>query len=580
MKLLVKFTAVGNKIAIPDKQGYLDNVFNEMDKKGLIKNIVVPRYALNRSTCAVRCTSPDDTTYICSFTSEENRTTHNWEVQFEFGTYKKSMQLEISISSDDYIIAIDNIYLEKLKVAIKKIIFDDWERIIWSIDKDSEAISIDLYPLIYKTENLMRQVINEFMIKQFGPSWWDTYAIFQLQNKAKGRLGDYKSKVPSFSNVDERLMSIDIDDLGDLICLQHKKWNPKFDDIINRSLNGLDLYKETTVKKALEKQMEVEIDFWNDLFSKILPDDFKDKFDVFTKDRNHVMHNKLLDRAAYNNMRDRADYIKDALEVALVKIDSIVQPQEVKDFIEEQEELEAETRILEEDWERELKQTEAGVNIKDADEIESLFCEVLYNIYNQLTENIRFRNDIEITDSYNESGNRSDVFFTITSKVDDTTLLFKYDMDIIDAEGEKSELSISCDNGDNYSIYYTNGRAFLDEDSGLYVAEISDELTDFRNCVEEIEDTLNEELIDYQEEIDSGDIAENVFCTECGEEAIYINDDQLQKGTCLNCGYHNTICECDKCGAYFNPDDDGLYEDDEDGGISICQDCLDLCDAE
>ena len=39
----------------------------------------------------------------------------------------------------------------------------------------------------------------------------------------------------------------------------------------------------------------------------------------------------------------------------------------------------------------------------------------------------------------------------------------------------------------------------------------------------------------------------------------------------MNCGYVNKIHECERCGQWFNSEEDGMYED----GIAICQNCLD-----
>ena len=75
---------------------------------------------------------------------------------------------------------------------------------------------------------------------------------------------------------------------------------------------------------------------------------------------------------------------------------------------------------------------------------------------------------------------------------------------------------------------------------------------------------------------ESKDIAEFVYCSECGEEAICINDDILPIGTCVNCGHFNIIEKCDKCGKLFNSDEVGVYEDD----IAICSNCLDKLENE
>ncbi|MCT9925408.1 hypothetical protein N7272_14725, partial [Enterococcus faecalis] len=90
----------------------------------------------------------------------------------------------------------------------KDILYKDWEKVIWLMDKDSEILSTKLYPEIYITENLTRQFINELMIKKYGVDWWDKFVPQKITKKQKNRLTGYKSIVSKFKNVDEKLMSI------------------------------------------------------------------------------------------------------------------------------------------------------------------------------------------------------------------------------------------------------------------------------------------------------------------------------------------------------------------------------------
>lgn len=152
------------------------------------------------------------------------------------------------------------------------------KKIIWLIDRDSECLSVELYPRIYKTENLMRELINEVMTKQYGISWWDSFVSANIKEKHSKRLAEYKSKVPAFNNVDERLMSIDIDDLSDLITLKRYKWSPVFDEKISCQLNGVQKYDDSIIRELLLRQRSVEADLWQEQFSRYLPDDFPNGF--------------------------------------------------------------------------------------------------------------------------------------------------------------------------------------------------------------------------------------------------------------------------------------------------------------
>lgn len=64
--------------------------------------------------------------------------------------------------------------------------------------------------------------------------------------------------------------------------------------------------------------------------------------------------------------------------------------------------------------------------------------------------------------------------------------------------------------------------------------------------------------------------AEYVFCYECGEDSVCINEGLLPVGTCLNCGYVNQLENCERCGEWFNRETDSMYDD----GGALCRNCL------
>lgn len=563
---LVKFIAANNVIDIPDNEKYVNSIFNALNTSSYITTVSVATSAFGVSPSPVA--KIDDTTYILDFNGSEKGTIYNWEIKFHFGTYKTNTQLEIAICSDSYKISVDNTYLEKLKVFIKNTIVRDWEKIIWSIDKDSEELSVNLYPHIYKTENLMRLLINEFMTKQFGPSWWDNYALSKLRQKASNRREGYKAKVPAFNNVDDNLMSIDIDDLVEIIRFKSYAWKPTYDETINRYINDLEKCSPEKLKIILEEQRELKIDFWNDLFSNVLPDGFCDKFAVFAKDRNHVMHNKLLDRTAYKDILSRGSEIEKDLENALSNIDKIIPSQELLELMEmeEAQQLEYEQAI-----QQSIKESEAGVNVLDCFEIDDLLEETLLSIVAGIEESLRFRNDIKINTDKN-----GDTFLSVKSLVNpDEEISFTYSKDIVEEEGQVSELNI-YDDSINYitGVEYLNGKVYLDEDQGLYMPEVRDELDDYEPCVEAIVDYIYDHITNYKEDIDPDSLGENIFCSSCGEETVCIDETELPLGTCVSCGHVNKIVECDKCGSLFNAEDDGnIITDDEGEVTAICESC-------
>ncbi len=576
MSLLVKFVAVGNGDNTINHAGYIHEIFQKIQQGGLISRLMVTPDEFEQKTGPVKESDEEGNIFTLEFGSLENDKFSNWNIVFRYGTYHAAKQLETEIHSDTYVVDRDNNYLEKLKLAIKKAIVKDWEKIIWLIDRDSECLSVDLYPRIYKTENLMRELINEVMTKQYGTSWWDSFVSANIREKHSKRLADYKSKVPAFNNVDERLMSIDIDDLGDLITLKRYQWTPAFDEKISYLLNGVQKYDDGIIRELLLKQRTIETDLWQEQFSRYLPDDFPKRFSLFAKDRNHIMHNKLIDRTAFQKIKDSAEAIEKDLVLAIGKLNETILSIEEQEKIEKQRQIEAEMQRMQD---HERRESEAGVSIRSYDEIEDLFADSIIDFLSGLEGSYRFRNDIELSDPSWIEWNKTGKLFSIRSKIDDTELNFIYMLFINEAEGASSSFGIYYDIiPEQYvtALEYRNASVEIDPDTGLYVPVVQDRLDDIAALVDAVVDFIDDRIPNYKENASPEDIAEYVSCCECGEYSICINEDLLPTGTCLSCGYVNHLEYCERCGELFNGETEGLYKYD----VALCQNCLDAMEAE
>ena len=573
IKLLVKFIAVDNKVQIDNNYDYINKIYRSIDSEGLIKSLEIDPDAAPFGAGAIKELDDEGRVFLLEFEGNEGEKSNNWSIYFVYGTYINSKQLEVSIYSDTYGPSIEKIYLEKLKLVIKKSINRDWEKIIWLSDKDSECLSIHLYSKIYKVENLMREVINEVMTKQYGIIWWDTFVPAKIKKKHSDRLQEYKAKVQAFRDVDERLMSIDIDDLGTLIKFKRYKWNPVFDEKINAYISGIQSYNEGSVIEKLLNQKVLEIDLWEEQFSKYLPKDFNGRYAVFTKDRNHVMHNKLIDRSAFKTINDSVERIEEDLVKAIKKIqDEILSNEEILE-IEKQKKIE---RMMLEELDHDCRENDSGVSIRNNHKIEALFDESIAEFFTEFEEKLRFRNDIEIQYQYEGNGDNGKLF-SVKSSITQEYLEFYFDMDICDDEGSESTLAFYCSNSD-FKVYlkYQNGAVELDYDSGLYMPVTEDSIGDIANIIDEIIDFINMELPSYLEQVNPKDIGQDLICCECGTESICINEDILPIGTCLNCGYLNEVRECDRCHSWFDFEEEGIVTEDR----ALCQKCIEKLEDE
>lgn len=576
MNRYVEFIAVENTSGITDYYDYVESIFNKLVAEGCVSATAVsPRIV--PASFILEC-DEEPTSFSIKYNREDDGKSDSWKLLFKFGTYYGNLQLQISILSDTYIVTVEDPFLEKLKLAIKQSIIHDWVEIIWLIDEDSQCLSESIYPDLYTVENSLRRLINSVMVKAYGTKWWDLFVPYSIKEKHRSRLAGYKSMIPGFNNVDEKLMSIDIGDLSTILTLEKKKWDPKFEDELNSLLNGMSLQKTEKIMEILNKQMKVETSLWDQWFSKYLPGSFKADFKKFELYRNHIAHNKLIDRSAYRKIKEISELISNNLKDAIKKAEADILSAEDKIIVER--EREEYLQLLEE-CERENKENDAGVKIRNTDEIRGLLSDAVEEVISFLSEKLCFREDIEIqTGEYNEKGYTA---LEITSKINDEMISVSIDFEINDEEGAESLATLQYGDKETY-INYTNGEVEYDPEQGLYMPRTQDELSaeDIENAKESILEYIND-ITDIKGKAheacylavrdgNSSPIAEGVECEECGECEISVDEEFAPIGTCLNCGCKNNISMCDRCEEWFNTDSDGMYEE---YGASLCQNCLD-----
>ncbi|MFV0424397.1 MAG: hypothetical protein ACK5K7_02345, partial [Bacilli bacterium] len=577
MKTLVKFLLVKNEQSLDSKYDYVEQIAKELKKDGLIVGDFI-------------FAEQDDIYFLIEYTflekmkNKENGEIEeietNWQIAFEFGTYPNSSQLKIKILSSNYLIDVNNRYLENLKVSIKNCIRREWDEIIWLEDKESEFLAVSLYPKIYSIENKTRQLINEVLSKEYYINWWDKVVPKLIKNKHEGRRKNFKSIVPAFINVDERLMSIDIKDLISIFTLQESTWNPQYDEEISNLLNEIKNISDSKIKgqnkeqiiknynenisKKMIDQLYVTNDLWSQIFSNYLSNDFLNNLNTFDLNRNHIAHNKLLDSAAYTNILRTINLLDNELDKALEKVSNIKSDEQIEVL-----EREYEYEIAQKEMIKDQMETEGGVNIRDEFEIIELYNEVLNKFFEDFEADLRFRDDIVITD-FNEIPDEQykGTLFTIKYKISDEEAIISYIVkDLSTSQGSDSSIVVRCEiNGVEISsdIKYVNGEVEYNSDQGYYMPVTLDyiDLNDIEQLKEGLLDLVNNQFTSLREKLDAeiysikkdggNDPVSWIPCWNCNESYICIDENYATFGQCLNCGEHHEIVYCDRCGTYFD----------------------------
>lgn len=596
MNEIVKFAVVENKININDYLEYvqdkLNTTFSEMDIKP-------HEYVINRADSSEKVSIENGNECYAEFYVGDEK----YFVGFSFETFNKVKQLEVSINNfvntAEFKKSLNSskvTFLETFKIVLKNNILyvnnnkksKAWKKCIWLIDKQSQVFATKLYPMIYETENLYRELINQVMVRVVGADWWDVVVPRDLKDHQRSKIGTYKSIVKSLNDVDETLMSIDVSDLSKLTKLKLSEWKPEWNQDLaeliqifkkEQSYKRIEgRYLEKAIK-ILTSQLNETDDLWQKYFSKFLPIDFFKKFGEFSTNRNHIAHNKVIDREAYIIIRNSIVTVKDDLQVALKYANNKIPSLEKLEL----DRLEKEYDVREEEeFMREIMESESGVEIKSEDEIYMIFEDAVTKLYQDVEEQLRFRLDIEVEDLKSVSYiAESQSLFNINHLVTKEEINICCEVMIDSSQGGKSILKMIYTYGEiikTFDVPYVNGEVSYNEEECNYMPETENEFGEIQlqESIEELVDFVNVNLESLREIVDNKmyriikdggkSPVSDISCCNCGENYICIDENYGEIGCCLNCGEMNEIYKCEKCGEYC----DNVHNV---AGIKICDNC-------
>jgi len=592
---IVKFCVVENKTNIDD---YLEYIEEKINAAFLEMKVKPNKCCIDRLDISDKVSIENGNECYAEFCVDDEK----YFVYFSFETFNEVKQLEISInnyiSMTDLIESLNNkeTFIERFKIVLKdNILYTDnnkmskaWEKCIWLIDKQAQMFATNLYPMIYETENLYRELINQVMTKAVGANWWNTIVPKDLKDKQRSKVGTYKSIVQSLNDVEETLMLIDVSDLSKLTKLKLSEWKPEHNqeliELIQvfRKKPGYKNIESRYLDKAIKilvSQLNDTDDLWEKYFSKFLSGDFSTKFSKFCANRNHIAHNKIIDRQAYTIIKNSIVNVKIDLVQALKSVNSNVKSLERLEIDRLEKEYDAQE---EEEFMREIMESESGVEIKNEDEIYMIFEYAIIRFYQDVEENLRFRLDIEIekleglahiTDSQS--------LFNIKHLVTEAEINVGCEVTIDTSQGGQSIIKIILEYGKNiksFDVPYINGEVSYNEEQCNYMPETEDEFGEIQlqEAIAELIDFVNLNLQNLREKVDnqmyslikdgSSSPVADICCCNCGESYICIDENYAEFGRCLNCGEMNEIYKCEKCTQYCDEIHDVV-------GVQLCETC-------
>jgi Apea-like HEPN len=201
-----------------------------------------------------------------------------------------------------------------------------FDRVYILADEVSESIACQVYPLIYKVENLLRAYVIKFMTTRLGPQWFEKTATSELNKKIHQRKGNEEV----FSrHVDIKAYLIDFEDLGQIIYAHSSGCTTK-EEII-RMISEVEETPEAI--RALKAHLQSN-------YQKFFKETFKDKgfqakWEALQKIRHRVAHNNLFTSADLDRAKEIAQELRELIQEAIRLVDEVTLAPDEKEAIKE-----------------------------------------------------------------------------------------------------------------------------------------------------------------------------------------------------------------------------------------------------
>lgn len=488
--------------------------------------------------------------------------------------------------------------LEKLKIEIKNAFRSDWSNCVWIKDEQSESLCSLLYPCIFRAENRVRAFANKVLIWELGTNWIASPGLEKYAESHKELCGAFRSKEPSFADVDDVFISTTLETLFEIIKdgVVYETPFALSKEQYNELLKIVSKAPKENVTEWLKKKRTVKKNLWTDIFEQYFmgAGNSQQIITDFILNRNHIAHNKPLTYNAYQVMARSFSDFDDMVKQANEKFEESVPSEEYEltiDILNDQAREEAEQLEYEKNYLRDRIYGETGIDIRWRSEIFEMLsekCELLYlTIHDIYYWDNRY--SVDSTNGLNDDENWQ-VLFTITCNACDAARIeVLVSLAIDDEMDSESYLQLS------YIVYDEEGKIVTDEESRTLFTILYHNGSGCENLEEGTIEPISESYLDdsavddFLEALtarienlnpyiaikenmemlaikEGGDPPVADFpCWECDRLGISIHEGFYKFGHCCYCGSDNEVQICAKCKIPFG---------DGGGSGELCNSCL------
>lgn len=505
--------------------------------------------------------------------------------------------------TDSATMAYDHL-LEKLKIEIKKAFRNDWSSCVWIKDEQSESLCSLLYPCIFRAENRVRAFANKVLIWELGTNWIASPGLEKYAESHKELCGAFRSKEPSFADVDDVFISTTLETLFEIIKdgVVYETPFALSKEQYNELLKIVSKAPKDNVAEWLKKKRTVKKNLWSDIFEQYFcgTENSQQIITDFILNRNHIAHNKPISFNAYQIMSKSFSDFDDMVKQANDKFEESVPSEEYEltiDILNEQALEEAEQLEYEKNYLRDRIYGETGIDIRWHNEIFEMLsekCDLLY----QTIHDIYYwdnRYSISSANDLNDDENWQVLFSITCNACEPAHIEVQISMAIDEEMDSESYLYLRCivhgkdgeivnddESRNHFAILYHNGSGCENLEEGTIEPTSESYLDD--SAADDFLDELSAKIENLNPYIAIKEYLEMLAakeggnppvaefpCLECERFGVSISEDFYKFGCCCYCGSDNEVSICERCGTPFG---------DGGGSGGFCNSCLDYVDNE
>lgn len=256
MDSLIRYVATDCRVELESYTRYVNDICNCIKGNGLVKEMLTePEFT--KKVTEIPYTKGREISYEIMFSNIICGMSYTWYIDLDFFEQPTGLEFQINITSQTYMINVEETYLMKLAGTVEACIAKDWGVFVRVIDAYSDMLNMLLVPELHRVENLTRRVVFCMMSGRYGANWWKEYIDGEHCEAAVDS---------EYAVSDDRVLSMNMEDFDRVITDEWKScFSEEFTDefledihkiaharpkIFNNYRSDTDFY--LTVRKAIE----------------------------------------------------------------------------------------------------------------------------------------------------------------------------------------------------------------------------------------------------------------------------------------------------------------------------------------